>query len=130
MSAPKDLPYHTKIAAYQDLMSREAVTWRQEYFAAEDADAANKHIKISDADTFRALIEFQHSLAESAVPLWFWQEGRCGKLAQKVPAFALVCAVCCIPAVPTILHQCTMVHSPYIPMLLSIQQHRASVSRT
>ena len=83
-SQPTDLPYHKKMEAWQDLLSREATNWQEEYLAAQDADAGNKHIKSFHSGTFKALAEFQHILAESAVPLWFWQEVRCGKLAQRV----------------------------------------------
>ncbi|KAK9841351.1 hypothetical protein WJX74_004386 [Apatococcus lobatus] len=78
--------YNTKLAAWQELLLQKAGSWRQEYLIAQEADSANKTIKDANLGRLRALTAFQHLLAESAVPLWFWQEVRCGSLAQQVKA--------------------------------------------
>ena len=83
-TASKDMCYQTKMAAWQQLLQQKADQWRQEYLMAQQSDAANRDLTDASPGKMRALTMFQHLLAESAVPLWFWQEVQCGKLAQKV----------------------------------------------
>ena len=83
-AASKELCYPVKMAAWQQLLLQKADQWRQEYLMAQQSDAANKDLKDASPGKMRELTLFQHLLAESAVPLWFWQEAQCGKLAQKV----------------------------------------------